>query len=82
MKPIERSTFNKWAQDSKWMQVGEADTVNGRQYSFITPAGTIIIAMFDLKGNLLGFGHPIPAGQPMPAREPHFGEVPPNMRRS
>jgi len=63
MGPITRDTFNKWAQSHKWMQIAEAVTPNGRQYTFLTPAGNMTIAMFDLKGNLMGIGQPVPAPQ-------------------
>lgn len=63
MEAISRATFNKWAQTHKWMQMGELATPNGRQYTFLTPAGNMVIAIFDIKGNLLGIGQPVPAGQ-------------------
>ena len=60
MEPISRVVFNKWAQDSKWIQLNEAANVNGRQYTFLTPAGNLVIAMFDLTGNFVAVGKPMP----------------------
>lgn len=63
MDAISRETFNKWARNHKWMQIAEHATPNGRQYTFITPAGNMTLAMFDIKGNLIGIGQPVPVGQ-------------------
>ena len=68
MEPITRETFNRWAQKCNWMQSGEGATPNGRQYVFLTPSGNIVIAMFDLRGNLLSIGQPVPTTQsPLPS---------------
>ena len=63
MEAITRDTFNKWAQKNNWMQVNEATSPTGRNYTFVTPSGSLTIVMFDLKGNLLGVGQPQPVAQ-------------------
>jgi len=63
MEAITRETFNKWAQKNHWMQVSEAASPTGRNYTFITPSGNLIVIMFDLKGNLANVGQPVPVGQ-------------------
>jgi len=68
MEPITRETFNRWAQKNNWMQTGETVTANGRQYTFLTPSGVLIIGIFDLKGNLMAIGQPAPMSQVPPSR--------------
>ncbi|GAI90818.1 unnamed protein product [marine sediment metagenome] len=63
MEAITRVTFNKWAQKNNWMQVNEAASSTGRNYTFITPSGSLIIVMLDLKGNLISLGQPVPVPQ-------------------
>ena len=63
MEAITRETFNRWAQKNNWMQVNDAASPNGRQYTFITPSGNMVIAIYDLKGNLHSMGHPMPVPQ-------------------
>ena len=60
MEAITKETFNHWAQKNNWMQVNDAATPNGRQVTFMTPSGNIVIAMYDLFGNLNSFGQPMP----------------------
>ena len=63
MEAITRDTFNKWAQKNNWMQVSEAASPTGRNYTFITPSGNLLIVMMDLKGNLMSVGQPVPVAQ-------------------
>jgi len=63
MEAITSDTFNKWAQKNNWMQVNEAASTTGRNYTFITPSGNLIIVMMDLKGNLMSVGQPVPVPQ-------------------
>ncbi|TET43294.1 MAG: hypothetical protein E3J60_00610 [Dehalococcoidia bacterium] len=63
MEAITSAVFNKWAQKNNWMQVNEAASTSGRNYTFVTPSGSLTIVMFDLKGNLLGVGQPQPVAQ-------------------
>ena len=63
MDAITRETLNKWAQKSNWMRVNEAATPNGRQVTFLTPSGNMVIAVYDLKGNLHSIGQPVPVPQ-------------------
>ena len=64
MEPITRESFGKWAQKNNWLLVNEAATPNGRQHNYVTPSGSIAIAMYDLKGNLNSLGQPM--AQPPP----------------
>jgi len=66
MEPITRATFMKWAQEQKWIQISDVPTANGRQCTYITPAGATPVVMFDLKGNLTAVGYPMPTQQPTP----------------
>jgi len=71
MEAITRETFNRWAQKQNWMQIGETMNPQGRQVQFLTPAGMMVIAMIDIKGNLIGIGQPVPVGQsPLPTKSP------------
>jgi len=58
MEVISHETFEKWAKDNKWLLVGEVPTPAGKHLNYVTPSGTITIAMFDLKGNLQSMGQP------------------------
>jgi hypothetical protein len=69
VEAISREVFNRWVQKNNWMQIGEAITPNGRQYTFLTPSGAMVVAIYDLKGNLLAIGQPAPAPQ-SPATAP------------
>ncbi len=64
MEKLTKEDFEQWVKDNKWLQIGEAPTPNGRQPTFLTPSGNLIIAMYDLKGNLEKVGQLVPA--PMP----------------
>jgi len=66
VEPITRETFNKWAQKCNWMQINEAMTPAGRQYTFLTPSGSLIVVIIDLKGNVTSIGQPMPLGPPLP----------------
>jgi len=66
MDLINRETFNRWTQKNGWMQINEALTPSGRQYTYITPAGMLVIAQIDIKGNLTSIGQLVPAPQGPP----------------
>jgi len=70
MQKLTKILFESWAKKHDWLRVGEVATPSGLQHSFLTPSGALMVAMYDLKGNLTGFGQPTPAPQQPP---PPFG---------
>ena len=68
MEIMTRESFTKWAKKHDWLQITEATGPNGRNITFLTPSGNMMIVMFDLKGNLAGLGQPVPAPQPQPQK--------------
>lgn len=63
MNAITRATFVRWAENQEWLLTAELATPNGHQNTYLTPAGNLTIALFDIKGNLLGIGQPVPGPQ-------------------
>jgi len=58
---LNREIFTKWAKKHDWLVINDVPSVTGHNITFLTPSGNMMIAMFDLKGNLMGLGQPIPA---------------------
>lgn len=59
MDKIGKETFEKWVETNGWLLVNDIATANGRQYMYLTPAGAIIVATYDLAGQyLLTIGQP------------------------
>lgn len=63
---MDKQSFASWAEKNRWLKVSEAATPEGRQTQYLTPSGTLVITMYDLKGNLHSIGQPMPlaAGNP------------------
>uniref|UniRef100_A0A6M3X4Z9 Uncharacterized protein n=1 Tax=viral metagenome TaxID=1070528 RepID=A0A6M3X4Z9_9ZZZZ len=60
MEPITGEAFEKWAKDHDWLRMSERAAPTGKQYIYLTPAGNVAIAMYDLKGTFIGVGQPVP----------------------
>lgn len=60
MNAITRETLGNWTQKCNWLKVNEAATPDGRQHTFLTPSGNLIVVQFDLKGNLYSVGQVVP----------------------
>lgn len=75
MDLISRQAFRGWTKQQNWMQINEVLTPAGRQSTYLTPAGTLIIALFDLKGNLTSVGQLVPVAQ-QPSHLPPGGLKP------
>jgi len=69
MEKIDKFTFAKWAKQNHWLKINEMPTPNGRQETYLTPAGGIRAIIYDLPGNLFqvaSLGPPEPQGQSTP----------------
>lgn len=75
MEKLKKEDFEKWVKENKWLKISEAPNPNGRQDSFLTPAGNIIIAIHDLSGNLFQIAILGPA--PAPQNPLGFSRPPP-----
>ena len=51
-----KEEFLKWAEDNHWLKTNENPTTNGRQDVYMTPAGNVAIAVYDIKGELQNVG--------------------------
>jgi hypothetical protein len=49
---VKKETFETWVKDNNWLQINEALTTNGRQVTYLSPAGDVTIAIYNLKGEL------------------------------
>ena len=69
MEKIKKAVFEKWVQKSNWLKVNEGAAANGRQDTFLTPSGNLIVVTYDLDGNLFTVGI---LGPPPPQAIPGF----------
>ena len=67
---MKREDFNKWATGNNWVLIREDMNPNGRNLTFLTPAGNITIIMFDLKGDLACVAQPVPTPNQMSPIQP------------
>ena len=63
MDKVKKETFEKWLKKANWLKVNEGAAANGRQDTFLTPSGGLIVITYDLEGNLLTVGIMGPAPQ-------------------
>jgi hypothetical protein len=78
MEKPTRETFEKYAKDHHWLQTEESPNPNGRQFNFITPTGNVVVAVFNLEGQLLT-AIPLPpmiqqVRQVLPGAGPYLGK--------
>ncbi|GAH03850.1 unnamed protein product, partial [marine sediment metagenome] len=67
--PPTNHEFLAWVKKHDWLLIAENKTPEGRQDLYCTPAGEIVAAIYDLKGNFFGVGKPpIPVIMPQPAQ--------------
>lgn len=62
---VSKEDFITWVNDNKWLACNEFSTPSARQTTYVTPAGHIVIAAYDLKGELINIV-PMPPAQPVP----------------
>lgn len=65
-----KETFTAYATECNWFMFYDTSTPMGQQSHYVTPAGEIVIAQFDLNGKLSGMSPPPIAAIPMPQRIP------------
>ena len=65
MEKIKKEDFEKWVKESKWLLISEVATPNGRQITYLSPAGQITIAIYNLNGDLQ-IAQPMPVPMPVP----------------
>jgi hypothetical protein len=73
MIKLTKEEFLKWAEDNHWLKTIENPTPNGRQDTYMTPAGSLAIAIYDIKGELQNVGALVftpPAQGPQPTKFP------------
>ena len=66
MITVRKEELESWVKKQKWLFFQELPTPTGRQKWYITPAGSFIIAVYDLKGEILQIAQPIFMQQPAP----------------
>jgi len=66
MEKVTKDVFQKWMQKNNWLKVNEAATPNGRQGTFVTPAGNFVAAIYALNGDLVQLAMLGPAPQAPP----------------
>jgi hypothetical protein len=66
MEKLSRETIEKWAKEQNWLQVAEGANPNGKQITYLSPSGRDVIFVYDLEGNLFGFGHMVQSPPQMP----------------
>jgi len=52
MEKIKREDFETWATGNNWLKINEGGSSTGAWATFLSPAGKIVIAQYDLHGNL------------------------------
>lgn len=72
MEKITRERFMEWAEYHHWLFLGEQSTPEGRQTMYLTPSGAVQVQQFDLEGNCVRLGPPMPppGSQIMPQSRP------------
>ena len=53
--------FLTWAKEGRWLKISEGGNPQGRQDMYLTPTGELVVAQYNLQGDLLGFIKPMPA---------------------
>jgi len=66
MITVRKEELESWVKKQKWLFFQELPTPTGRQKWYITPAGSFIIAVYDLKGEILQILQPVFMQQPAP----------------
>jgi hypothetical protein len=66
MNKLTDEAFLEWAKESRWLMISEAGNPKGRQATYMTPAGELVIIQYNLQGELEQFIKPVPMAMPMP----------------
>jgi hypothetical protein len=61
MDKVGRAVFETWLKGCNWFKINEVGTPNGQQDHYLTPAGEIMIAQYNLQGELAQVVKPMPA---------------------
>ena len=61
MDKVTREVFETWLKGCNWFKINEVGTPNGQQDHYLTPAGEIMIAQYNLQGELAHVVKPMPA---------------------
>jgi hypothetical protein len=61
MDKITREVFETWLKGCNWFKINELGNPDGQQDHYLTPAGEIMIAQYNLKGELAQVVKPMPA---------------------
>lgn len=49
---LTKEVFEQWVKDNKWLQIGEAPTTNGRQFTYLAPSGEVTMAIQNINGDI------------------------------
>jgi hypothetical protein len=60
MDKVKREVFETWLNGCNWFKINEVGTPNGQQDHYLTPAGEIMIAQYNLQGELQQIAKPMP----------------------
>jgi hypothetical protein len=60
MEKVDKQKFEAWVKESNWLQIGETQNPNGRQHTYLTPAGNLMVAIYDLEGKLAAVAQLVP----------------------
>ena len=60
---LNQETLEKYVKKHNWLPINEIAAPTGRQQFYLTPAGNVVIALYDLKGTFIGIGQPLPPPQ-------------------
>lgn len=56
MEKIKKAIFEKWVQKCNWFKFSEGSSANGRQDTYLTPSGSLLVVTYDLESNLFTVG--------------------------
>lgn len=52
MEKIKREVFETWMKKCNWFKINDVGTPDGQQRHYLTPAGEVVIAQYNLQGEL------------------------------
>lgn len=68
--PPTEAEFLAWAKKANWLQIGTKGTPQGRQDIYVTPAGEIAYALYDISGKFVNIGKQVLQAIPQPNLSP------------
>lgn len=66
MEKIKKEVFETWIKKNNWFKLNDVATPNGQQQMYLTPAGSLMIAQYDLEKNLAQVMNMVPVTQQPP----------------